>query len=248
MSDEPQSADGDVDTFAGMRSLRDGYVAVVVGSTGGLGSAMIDVLRSDSRCGTVIGLSRSTGLDLLEESSIEQASVAVGALHGEIDLLFIATGILNVPGLDPERSMRSWTSASLLGVFAVNTVGPALVLKHFLPLLRSGTRSVCGVASARLGSIGENGLGGWVSYRVSKSGLNQVVRTASIELGRRCGLSVVAGYHPGTLATGFSAGRGAGLARRDPGVAARLCLGSLDVLPVGSSGGFFDAFGGSIAF
>jgi NAD(P)-dependent dehydrogenase (short-subunit alcohol dehydrogenase family) len=89
-------------------------------------------------------------------------------------------------------------------VFRINTIGPALVMKYFLPLLPKQGRCVAGFVSAKVGSIGDNALGGWYGYRASKAALNQLVKTASIELARRNSNAICVALHPGTVNTALS--------------------------------------------
>ena len=125
--------------------------------------------------------------------------------------------------------------------FQVNAIGPALVMKHFLPLLPRDRRSVFAILSAKVGSIGDNHLGGWYSYRASKAALNQIIRTAAIELKRRAPQAALVALHPGTVESRLSAPFGkAGLDVRSPADAAERLLGVIDGLAPAASGGFFD--------
>ncbi len=126
----------------------------------------------------------------------------LAALTGVFDWVFIASGALGMP----EKSLRALTAAAMLEQFAVNAVGPALVIKHVVRLLPKDRVARVGVLSARVGSIGDNALGGWYAYRVAKAALNQIVHTAAIELARSHPLAVLACLHPGTVATPFTTG------------------------------------------
>ncbi len=131
--------------------------------------------------------------------------------------------------------------------FAVNAIGPALLMKHFLPLLPRQGRSVFATLSARVGSIGDNRLGGWYSYRASKAALNQLMRTAAVELGRRQPAALCVALHPGTVATRLSAPFAkAGLDVQTAEQAADGLLQVIDSLRPGSSGGFFDHRGEAV--
>mgnify|MGYP000220379835 CR=1 FL=1 len=101
--------------------------------------------------------------------------------------------------MQPEKSWRQLDPAHMAHAFAINAIGPALLMKHFLPLLPGEGRSVFATLSAKVGSIGDNALGGWYSYRASKAALNQLVRTAAIELRRRQPMAVCVALHPGTV-------------------------------------------------
>ena len=144
-------------------------------------------------------------------------------------------------GLTPEKSWRDLDVAHMARSFAVNAIGPALLMKHFLPLLPRQGRSVFATLSARVGSIGDNRLGGWYSYRSSKAALNQLVRTAAIELARRRPAALCVALHPGTVETRLSAP----FVKRSADVqtaeyAANRLLGVIERLSPANTGGFFD--------
>ena len=132
--------------------------------------------------------------------------------------------------------------------FSINSVGPALVLKNFVPLLAKKRRVIFAILSARVGSIGDNVLGGWISYRSSKAALNQIVHTAAIEVTRANALSVLVVMHPGTVETSLSAPFSSGHKRFEPEDAANRILRTLDGLTPDFSGGFFAYDGTSIAW
>jgi len=178
--------------------------AVVIGASGGIGAAIADGLEASGQFGVVHRLSRSgTGLDLEDEASIAAAAaqIANGPLLG---LVFVATGVLH-SGEAPERSYRTLSADHMMRDYRINAVGPALVAKHFAPLFPRQGRSVFVALSARVGSIGDNRLGGWHSYRASKAALNMMLRNLAIELSRTHRELVVAGLHPGTVDTDLSA-------------------------------------------
>jgi NAD(P)-dependent dehydrogenase (short-subunit alcohol dehydrogenase family) len=141
---------------------------------------------------------------LLDERSIA-AAAAQAAAQGPLDRVVICTGMLHGSGQRPEKSLRELDAAWLQHNFAVNSIGPALVLKHFLPLLRRDERAVCAALSARVGSISDNRLGGWYSYRASKAALNMLIATAAIELKRTHPRALLLGLHPGTVDSRLSA-------------------------------------------
>jgi len=215
--------------------------AVVVGASGGIGAAVADGLAASGRFATIHRLSRSvTGLDLEDEASIAAAAgrIADGPAPA---LIFVATGVLH-HGEAPERSFRAMTAEHLLRDYRVNTVGPALVAKHFLPLLPRDRRAVFAALSARVGSIGDNRLGGWHSYRASKAALNMIVRNLAIEMARSHPHAIVAGLHPGTVSTGLSEPFQKGVSPEalfTPAVSAGYLLGVLDGLTPADSGGVF---------
>src|SRR5690606_17206283 len=159
-------------------------IAVVIGS-GGIGGALAEALRSAAEYDEVVVLGRRSApaLDLLDEASIAACARWLAA-RGASELVIDATGILHGPDMAPEKSWRELDPATLAQAFAINAIGPALLMKHFLPLLPRDRRAVFATLSAKVGSIGDNRLGGWYAYRASKAALNQLVRTASVELRR----------------------------------------------------------------
>ena len=185
--------------------------ALVIGAGGGLGSALVAQL-----CGapqaypTVLALSRSSlpVIDYSDEASLKTAAEWVAAQCAsrqlELRLIVVASGFLHGPQGQPERSFSQLDASYLNHVFQVNAIGPALVMKHFLPLLPRQGRCVAAFVSARVGSIGDNSLGGWYGYRASKAALNQLVKTAAIEMTRRNRQSVCVTLHPGTVDTALS--------------------------------------------
>ena len=215
--------------------------AVVVGASGGIGAAVADGLAASGRFVTIHRLSRSvTGLDLEDEASIAAAAGRIADGPAPV-LIFVATGVLH-HGEAPERSFRAMTAEHLLRDYRVNTVGPALVAKHFLPLLPRDRRAVFAALSARVGSIGDNRLGGWHSYRASKAALNMIVRNLAIEMARSHPHAIVAGLHPGTVITGLSEPFQKGVSPEalfTPAVSAGYLLGVLDGLTPADSGGVF---------
>jgi NAD(P)-dependent dehydrogenase (short-subunit alcohol dehydrogenase family) len=152
-----------------------------------------------------------------------------------------ATGVLQPDGLAPEKSWRQLDPAHLAQSFAINAIGPALLMKHFLPLLARPGKSVFATLSAKVGSIGDNRLGGWYSYRASKAALNQLVHTAAIELRRSQPDAVCVALHPGTVHSALSAPFAkTGLDVWPPMAAASRLLSVLDQLEAADSGGFFN--------
>ena len=178
--------------------------AIVIGAGGGIGSALAAAL--EARGGEVVRLSRRSEppLDLDNDASIEAAAQRV-ADHGPFDLVIVATGLLHGPGVVPERSVRQIDGAALDRLFRINATGPALIIRHFLPLLTRNSRGVMVALSARVGSIGDNRIGGWVGYRAAKAALNQIIRTIAIELKRTHPEAILVGLHPGTVDTDLSA-------------------------------------------
>ncbi len=210
--------------------------ALVIGASGGIGRALADALTA--RGSDVTGLSRSAdGLDLRDATSIERV---LDAVEGPFDAVLLATGILAPDGRAPEKSLGALDATAFREVMEVNAIGPALVIRHAPRLLARKGRSVLGVLSARVGSIGDNHLGGWHAYRASKAALNQIVRGAAIELGRTHREAVVAALHPGTVATPFTVAYSPPYEKLVPPEAARRLLGVLDGLTPAETGRFWD--------
>lgn len=187
-----------------------GSLAVVVGAGGGIGAALVAQLQTTMTYTRVTGLSRQSDLplDYLNESSIASAAQGIASVCAaeklELRLLIVATGFLHGQAGQPERSWTNLEAGYLEHTFKINTFGPALVMKHFFPLLPKQGRCIAGFLSARVGSIEDNALGGWYGYRASKAALNQLVKTASIELTRRNRQSICVALHPGTVSTALS--------------------------------------------
>jgi NAD(P)-dependent dehydrogenase (short-subunit alcohol dehydrogenase family) len=217
-------------------------VAVVIGARGGIGSALVHQLQQDD-WGEVIAIGRDTepGLDLCDEDSIAAAARAVAARESPLRLVINATGALARYGCIAEKSWKQIDPLAMQRAFALNSIGPALLMKHFLPLLAREGRSTFASLSARVGSIGDNRLGGWYGYRAAKAALNQLVHTAAIELRRSHPEAVCVAIHPGTVATPLTQGFvKTGLEVQTPEVAARRILDVLAGLDATRSGGFFD--------
>jgi NAD(P)-dependent dehydrogenase (short-subunit alcohol dehydrogenase family) len=208
--------------------------ALVIGVSGGIGGAVAARLAAQGVA--VTGLSRRMGLDVTDAASVE---AALAPLAPPFDLVFVATGALAPPGQGPEKTLRALDPAQMAAQFAVNATGPLLVLRHALRLLPRDRRAVFAVLSARVGSIGDNRLGGWYSYRASKAALNQLMRTAAVEVARSHPRAVLAALHPGTVATAFTADYAAP-DKHTPEAAAAHLLGVLDGLTEADTGGFFD--------
>jgi NAD(P)-dependent dehydrogenase (short-subunit alcohol dehydrogenase family) len=231
-----------------LASIPAGGLAVVIGASGGIGQAFDGLLNRSERFTRVVGFSRPA-LDLTSEPSVAAAAAEVAEDSLPVRLVVVATGFLHGGGMSPEKSWRDLDPEQMAHAFAVNTIGPALVMKHFLPLLPRAGKSVFAALSARVGSIGDNRLGGWYSYRASKAALNQFVRTASVELRRRHPEAICVALHPGTVNTRLSAPFAkAGLEVGPPGLAAGQLLDCLDRLGPGDSGKFFDHRGERVAW
>ena len=186
--------------------------ALVIGANGGIGAALVAALAASGRYGRVIAAARrrpgalSDGVDYLPVDIADPASIAAAAarIDAPLSCVIVATGILHDQDAGPERSLRDLDADRLAHLFAINTIGPALALQQFAPLLAKDAPAAIACISARVGSISDNRLGGWYGYRASKAALNQIVRTAAIELARGRPQAVCVALHPGTVDTGLS--------------------------------------------
>jgi NAD(P)-dependent dehydrogenase (short-subunit alcohol dehydrogenase family) len=227
----------------GGRAFPRGGLAIVVGSTGGIGAALVARLRADPAFARVIGFARATDppLDLADESTIERAARTIDDAGLDLRLVLVATGYLHGAPGRPEKSWRDLDGRHLAHAFAVNALGPALVMKHLLPRLAPAGKAVFAVLSAKVGSIGDNRLGGWYGYRASKAALNQFVRTAAVELKRSRPEAACVALHPGTVDTTLSRPFGkSGLDVRSPDDAAARLLDVVRRIGPEASGGFLD--------
>lgn len=234
--------------------------ACVLGAGGGIGAALVAALGArdyDVHAGARGPLSPEVShakrfcFDLCDEGSLAAAAERVGA-DGPLDLVIVATGTLHRNGdLRPERSYRDLDASAMREVFAINAIGPALAARYFIPLLARDRRAVMAFLSARVGSIGDNRLGGWHSYRASKASLNALVRCFAIELARQNREAIVAALHPGTVDTPMSMPFQKNVRPEQlfsPRESARHLLAVIDGLTPGKSGGFFAWDGTSIEY
>lgn len=181
----------------------------VIGANGAIGSAFVTQFVERHDVGYVHAFSRSpffeqspkiinSLIDFENEASIEMAAEKASQLM-PLDIVVVATGILHQGDIQPEKSLRDLSIEKFNHIFAINTIGPALLMKHFLPKLHKDQRALFGILSAKVGSISENELGGWYAYRASKAALNMLIKNASIEMARRYKEMVIVGLHPGTV-------------------------------------------------
>ncbi|GAA6182021.1 SDR family oxidoreductase [Shimia sp. NS0008-38b] len=215
--------------------------ALVIGDSGGIGEAVADQARV--RGDEVVGLSRRR--DGLEFAAPETVERVLSGISGPFDMVFVATGALSSTDVRPEKALRELTAAEMAAQFAVNTIGPALVMKQLGRWLPRQSRSVFAVLSARVGSIGDNRAGGWYSYRSSKAALNQVLHTGAIEVARTHKHAICVALHPGTVETDFTASYPAHK-KVGPREAAENLLSVLEALTPQESGGFFDYSGARV--
>ncbi|MGP0172307.1 SDR family NAD(P)-dependent oxidoreductase [Pseudomonas sp. NCHU5208] len=220
-----------------LSSLGNGYKALVIGASGTLGQAFCQLLRGDGNCASVRELSRGSvpALDLEDPASIADAAAAL-ADDGPYQLILHTAGLLHRPGIAPEKSLNAIEADALQAVFQVNALGPALVLRHFLPLLDK--QGAMALLSAKVGSIGDNRLGGWYAYRASKAALNMLIKTAAIELARSKPKARLLSLHPGTVISPLSQPFRGAAAARPAELAAAEMLQVIDSLGPEHSGSF----------
>ncbi len=221
-----------------MSSLPDQFHALVLGASGTIGAAFVALLKASPRCASVVALQRSGApqLDFADEDSVAQAAQALSA-GPRFHLIINAAGLLHSEAFMPEKRLADLNYKQLQATFQANTFGPALALRHFVPLL-DRERAIMAMLSAKVGSIGDNRLGGWYSYRASKAALNMLVKTAAIEVARSQQNSVLVALHPGTVNSRLSQPFRGETIGRPADVAATEMLRVLDTLTPADSGAF----------
>ena len=226
-----------------MHSLPEQYKALVIGASGAIGTAFVDLLNADPRCALVIGLHRQSqpAIDFTSEASIADAASAL-AVQAPFHLIINATGVLHAAEFMPEKKLGDLHYEQMLATFQINTFGPAMVLRHFSKLLAKD-KAVMAVLSAMVGSIEDNRLGGWYSYRASKAALNMLIKTAAIEIRRTQPNTTIIAMHPGTVNSSLSQPfRGAEIGRPAHEAASDM-LKVLDGLTADDSGQFYSYTG-----
>lgn len=221
-----------------MNSLPDGFNALVIGASGTIGAAFASLLGSAPRCASVLGLHRHSTppVDFDDEASIAGAARVLGS-DRRFHLIVNAAGLLHSDAFMPEKRLADLGFPQMQATFQANTFGPALLMRHFVPLLAS-ERAIMAMLSAKVGSIGDNRLGGWYSYRASKAALNMLVKTAAIEVARSQKNSVLVALHPGTVDSRLSKPfRGETIGRHAHDAASDM-LRVLDALTPADSGSF----------
>lgn len=214
---------------------------LIIGASGGIGAALAS--GYEARGAIVERLSRSgDGFDVTDATSVAGHLAGLGPY----DRVVVATGALEISGASPEKTIKGLDGRAMMDQFALNAVGPALVLSHAHALLPRDRACVFAVLSARVGSIGDNRIGGWISYRSAKAAVNQVVRTASIELARTHRQAAIVALHPGTVATDFTekyVGRHPAVSAAE---AAQNLIGVMDTLTPAQTGQFLDYSGAEV--
>ena len=231
--------------------LPDNSSALIFGSSGGIGKAIYDTIKSDISIKNVYGLSRNSEIsfDFFSEQSIKNAAELISAKFLDIRLVIICTGFLYDEISRPEKSFKELDVNYLKKSFYLNAIGPGLIMKYFAPLLPRKEKVIFASLSAKVGSISDNNLGGWLSYRSSKAALNQLVKCYSIELNRKNKESICVSIHPGTVDTNLSKPfKKNGLNVRDPIEAAYDIINVLKEIDLSHNGKLIDYKGKEIAF
>ncbi|WP_417829405.1 SDR family oxidoreductase [Thalassospira sp.] len=231
---------------ANWHSMPHDGIAIVIGATGGIGTAFTAHLKASRHFAEILQYARKTTPEL---DFTKPATVAACADHAkqqaqqsgrDIRLIIDATGYLHDETFQPEKSLRQIDPDYMAKQFQINAIGPALLMKYFCPLLPRLGKSVFATLSAKVGSIGDNRMGGWYGYRAAKAALNQLVKCTAIEIGRTKREVVCVALHPGTVDTGLSGPFAkAGLRVQSPAEATANMLSVLDQLSAEHSGGFY---------
>ena len=180
-------------------------LAVIVGGTGAIGNAIANELEKLGFKEVLkIGTKTNPSIDFNDENTIIKTKEFIKNKNKPISILFDATGILHHDDSMPEKTLKSIDINFAKKNFLINSIGPALLIKHFVPLLDSENKSVFATLSAKVGSISDNGFGGWYSYRASKAALNQLIKTASIEMKVKNKQAIFLALHPGTVKSNLS--------------------------------------------
>jgi len=232
-------------------------IAVIFGSSGGIGRALAEDVIASGRYISVFAISRSGAevcgavnrqAEFTDDVQLATLAAEIGAA-GPVRLCLVASGLLAGDGVQPEKTYRSLSLEAFNRVFAANTIAPALIAKHMLPLMPKAERSVFAALSARVGSVSDNRLGGWHAYRASKAALNMLIRNFAIEQARRAPGNICVGLHPGTVDTGLSKAFQGGVPEEKlftPAQAAGYLLDVADGLTPEDSGKCFDWAGKEI--
>ncbi|MBR7800222.1 SDR family NAD(P)-dependent oxidoreductase [Undibacterium fentianense] len=220
-------------------SFPDDFRVCVIGASGAIGNAFVEAFQQNPRCAKIVALHRNSvpAIELCDERSIELAAEQIQSL-GPFHLIIHAAGMLHQSDRMPEKKLGDINMEQLHKTFMVNTFGPAIVIRHFSKML-DRERGVFALMSAKVGSIEDNRLGGWYSYRASKAALNMLIKTAAIEIQRKQGNAVMVAMHPGTVCSALSQPfRGAEIGRPARQAVTEM-LGVIDRLKNQDSGCFF---------
>ena len=245
--------------YSQLHSFAPRATVLVQGASRGIGLGLVKALLQDDAAFRVIATCRDPDraealqtlacdrlwihrLDVTEPLQIDALANDLEQAGNRLSLIINAAGVLHGEEFGPEKKLEDLDAVALEKIFAVNTFGPALLLKALRPLMARDGKAVFAAISARVGSIGDNRLGGWYAYRASKAALNQIIRTAGIEFGRRNRNAIAAALHPGTTDTGLSAPFQNNVPEEKLFSVERTCgylLDVIDGLSIEDSGGFF---------
>ncbi|HBX37513.1 MAG TPA: short-chain dehydrogenase [Pseudohongiella sp.] len=186
----------------------------IFGANGTIGSEFTRALSSHYPEATIHAFSRrpqdsaaqnitTHQLDYLDEAALKNAAKEVSE-QAPLDLVIVATGILHTDEIMPEKSLRDLSADKFMQLYQANTIVPALIAKYFVPILNKQQTVLFAALSARVGSISDNHLGGWYSYRASKAALNMIIRNVAIETRRTNKNAIVCALHPGTVDSALS--------------------------------------------
>ena len=235
----------------------------VIGANGGIGRALVTEIQKQPCVDKIFCCSREQGeidvnkttfikLNVADDNSIASAADEIKSKTNKIDVIIVATGILHEgDALRPEKSWRSLNTENLIKIFQINTIGPAIIAKHFIEFLPTDRKCIFAALSARVGSIEDNHIGGWYGYRSSKAALNMMIKSLSIELSRKNSQAIAVTLHPGTVDTSLSKPFQSAVPNNKlftPSISASHILKVIDRLQPIASGGLFAWDGERIPF
>jgi NAD(P)-dependent dehydrogenase (short-subunit alcohol dehydrogenase family) len=235
-----------------MNSLPSNFKAIVFGASGAIGGAFSEALTATPNCDEVISISRQThpDFDIGREETIADVARELAPL-APFHLMVDATGALHLDGIGPEKRLQDIEGDMLMRAFLVNAIGPALLLKHFVPLLPLEGRCIVAKLSARVGSIADNRKGGWYGYRASKAALNMLLQTTAIEVNRRRPDGLLVALQPGTVHSRLTApflSSDSETSAMSPPESVDLMLRAIDQLPASRRATFIDYRGEPVAW
>ena len=217
--------------------------ALVFGASGGIGQAFSSFLEDKLGSENVVNVSRSfDGFEISDEENVLKFSETI---EGSFNLIINATGVLQTTEEGPEKTINALKQRSMIDIMTINAIGPALLLKNFCKKLDKTKFSVFVNLSARVGSITDNKLGGWISYRSSKAALNQIIKTSSVEINRKNKNAICIGLHPGTVKTSFTEKYQKNTQTISPEVSVEMMMKVIESLSINDNGHCF-AYDGSI--
>ena len=241
-------------TIPGVKPVDGERTAVVLGASGGLGSAVVEQLLANAGFAHVYAVSRELQPESCSESvcghrlqadstepvQLVEVCEQVRQSSNQIDLLINCSGMLHLPGARPEKSLRELDAENFAELMRVNALAPLQALQIFMPMLRNSKSAIAVTLSAMVGSITDNHLGGWYSYRMSKAALNMGLRNAAIEAARYRTAPVVVAMHPGTTLTSLSKAYLSNRESRSACCSARHILKVISGIGRSDSGKFFN--------